>query len=371
MNTLTTGTEMSVQLRGLTRHFPGAERPAVDTIDLDIRTGEFFSLIGPSGCGKTTTLRMLAGLEMPDHGEILLGGNDVAQVPAYQRDVHTVFQNYALFPHLDVAGNIAFGLKEKRFSRKEMQDRVNRMLDLVGLSGRGEAKPAALSGGMQQRVALARALVLDPQVLLLDEPLGALDLKLRRQMQELLKEVQRKVGITFVYVTHDQEEAFSMSDRVGVMNAGKLVQVAAPRECYRAPGSEFVATFVGSSNLIEGRVVAANQRSATVETGLLGTVTVPSVDSLAVGDAVKILARPENIVLEGGENGSGIPARVTGDIFLGSHARVTVEPENGGSPLLVDVYGSDAAIDLARGDAVRVRMREDDLWAMPAASGGQ
>lgn len=371
MNNVVTQTEISVQLRGLTRQFPRADRPAVDGIDLDIRSGEFFSLIGPSGCGKTTTLRMLAGLDMPDGGEILLDGEDVAQVPAYRRNVHTVFQNYALFPHLSVSANVAFGLKEKRMSRGEIEERVARMLELVGLGGHGDARPTSLSGGMQQRVALARALVLDPQVLLLDEPLGALDLKLRRQMQGLLKDVQQKVGITFVYVTHDQEEAFSMSDRVGVMNAGTLAQVAAPRECYRHPESEFVATFVGSSNLIPGRVVANSAAGVTVDTSLLGTVTVAGIPSLTAGDDVKVLSRPEMIRLEHGETGDGVRARVTGDTFLGSHARVTVEPEGDHDELLIDVFGSDAAIDLARGDLVRVRMREADLWAMPAADGRQ
>jgi spermidine/putrescine transport system ATP-binding protein len=356
---------LSVELVGLSREFPGSDAPAVAGVDLGIRRGEFFSLIGPSGCGKTTTLRMLAGLELPTAGQILLDGVDVASVPAYRRNVHTVFQNYALFPHLDVAGNVAFGLREKkRMPKKVIADKVDRMLELVGLSGRGHLKPAALSGGMQQRVALARALVLDPAVLLLDEPLGALDLKLRRQMQELLKQVQREVGITFVYVTHDQEEAFSMSDRVGIMSGGRLVQVAPPREAYHHPAAEFVATFVGSSNLISGTVTSADAGVLTVSSDVLGTMRVPGVESLASGDSARLLVRPEFLQLTPGASGDGVEASVTGTTFLGNHLRVNAVTGDG-TALKADLFGADAYLDLAPGDRVRLRVAERDVWALP------
>jgi spermidine/putrescine transport system ATP-binding protein len=357
--------DVSVQLIGLTREFPGSDTPAVAGIDLDIRRGEFFSLIGPSGCGKTTTLRMLAGLELPSSGQILLDGRDVAAVPAYRRNVHTVFQNYALFPHLDVAGNVGFGLREKKGMPKAViADKVDRMLDLVGLTGRGGLKPSALSGGMQQRVALARALVLDPAVLLLDEPLGALDLKLRRQMQELLKEVQREVGITFVYVTHDQEEAFSMSDRVGIMSGGHLAQVAAPREAYHHPATPFVATFVGSSNLIPGVVTGVAGSHLHVNTALLGDVTIPGVETLAAGDEARVLIRPEFLEVASG-GAEGIAATVTGTTFLGNHLRVNAVSADA-TVLKADLFGSQAYLDLAAGDVVRLRAAERDLWAVPA-----
>ena len=228
---------------------------AVRGIDLAIADGEFFSLLGPSGCGKTTTLRLISGLEEPTVGRVEVHGRDMTRVPPHRRPVTTVFQNYALFPHLNVFENVAFGLRERRVARAELRSRVARLLELVDLSGRDTARPRELSGGQQQRVALARSLVLNPEVLLLDEPLGALDLKLRKQLQGLLKSVQREVGITFVYVTHDQEEAFSMSDRVAVMNLGRVEQIGGPREVYARPSTLFVAQFVGASNHFPARVV--------------------------------------------------------------------------------------------------------------------
>src|ERR1044071_4030221 len=227
---------------------------AVDNVSLQIRDGEFFSLLGPSGSGKTTSLRMIAGFDHPTSGEILLGGRDVSKLPPYERDVNTVFQDYALFPHMTVGENIAYGLMVKKVPKPEREKRVDEMLDLVRLTGFGGRKPSQLSGGQRQRVALARALINHPKVLLLDEPLGALDLKLRQQMQVELKAIQRRVGITFIFVTHDQEEALTMSDRIAVFNEGKIEQVGTPSEIYERPASPFVAGFVGTSNLISGEI---------------------------------------------------------------------------------------------------------------------
>ena len=240
----------AIRLEGITKHFGDVR--AVDGIDLRIEDGEFFSMLGPSGSGKTTVLRMIAGFEEPTSGRILLGDGDVTGQPPNQRDVNTVFQDYALFPHMDVLTNVEYGLRVKKVAKAERRERALATLETVRLSGYGDRRPAQLSGGQQQRVALARALVNHPKVLLLDEPLGALDLKLRREMQIELKQIQRDVGITFVFVTHDQEEALTMSDRIAVFNEGYIEQVAAPAELYEHPASDFVAGFVGTSNLLTG-----------------------------------------------------------------------------------------------------------------------
>ncbi len=242
----------AIGIQNVTKRF--GEHVAVDQVSLGIAEGEFFSLLGPSGCGKTTTLRMLAGFEVPTEGHILLEGQPVENVPPYKRDVNMVFQSYALFDHLDVAENVAFGLKRRKVDKAEVGRRVAEALELVNLAERAGARTNELSGGQRQRVALARALVNRPKVLLLDEPLGALDLKLRRQMQVELKQIQREVGITFVYVTHDQEEALSMSDRIAVMHEGRVMQCGAPEDVYERPSEEFVAGFIGISNLITGTV---------------------------------------------------------------------------------------------------------------------
>jgi len=252
----------SIRFIEVSRHF--GEVRAVDGISLDILAGEFFTLLGPSGSGKTTCLRMVAGFDRPTAGRIVLHGADVSNLPPYERDVNTVFQDYALFPHMTVAENIAYGLRIKKVPAPERLQRVTETLDLVRLPGLGDRKPSQLSGGQRQRVALARALINRPRVLLLDEPLGALDLKLRQAMQIELKNIQRQVGITFVYVTHDQEEALSMSDRLAVFNAGKVEQVGAPAEIYEAPETTFVAGFVGVSNLVEGE--AAREITGSAET---------------------------------------------------------------------------------------------------------
>jgi spermidine/putrescine transport system ATP-binding protein len=244
---------VEVGLYGVTKRF--GDTLAVVDVTLEIKQGEFFSLLGPSGCGKTTSLRMIAGFEEPDVGRVMLTGHDIVGVPPYKRNVNTVFQSYALFPHLTVADNVAFGLKRKKLGKAEIRARVGRYLELVELSGYEKRRPAQLSGGQQQRVALARALVNEPAVLLLDEPLGALDLKLRKQMQLELMRIQREVGVTFVYVTHDQEEALVMSDRLAVMSRGNVEQIGYPEDIYERPATRFVAGFIGTSNIVESRVV--------------------------------------------------------------------------------------------------------------------
>src|SRR5665648_242490 len=286
--------DCAIQLDGVTKRF--GDFTAVDKMDLGIHRGEFFSLLGPSGCGKTTTLRMIAGFEEPTEGAIFLDGVDVARLPPYRRNVNTVFQNYALFPHLTVEKNIAFGLKRKKLPKAEIDQRVHDALRMVELEDRGKNKPTQLSGGMQQRVALARALVNLPAVLLLDEPLGALDLKLRRQMQLELKHIHESVGITFIYVTHDQEEALTMSDRIAVMNMGTVEQVGSPEELYESPKTKFVAGFIGVSNFIEGRVESSNGMGA-LSYGENQRVIFGKPQDSPVGDTVSLSVRPEKIRL--------------------------------------------------------------------------
>jgi ABC-type Fe3+/spermidine/putrescine transport system ATPase subunit len=279
-----------VELIGVTRRFGAVA--AVDAIDLEVHPGEFLSLLGPSGCGKTTTLRLIAGFERPDQGEVRIGGRDVSRVPPYKRDVNTVFQSYALFPHLTVEDNVAYGLKQRGLGRGERRARATEMLELVRLAGFGERKPRQLSGGQQQRVALARALVMHPRVLLLDEPLGALDLKVRKELQIELKRIQEEIGVTFVYVTHDQEEALAMSDRVVVMNAGRIEQIGMPREIYDRPATHWVAGFIGDTNFIRasGRDVAVRPENVRVRTdgeGLAGR----AITSMVIGPAVQCVIR--------------------------------------------------------------------------------
>jgi ABC-type Fe3+/spermidine/putrescine transport system ATPase subunit len=286
-----------VELVGVTKRF--GEVVAVDAVDLRVRPGEFLSLLGPSGCGKTTTLRLIAGFERPDGGEVRIGGGDVSRLPPYKRDVNTVFQSYALFPHLTVGDNVAYGLKQRGLGRQERRARASEMLELVRLPGFEARKPRQLSGGQQQRVALARALVMRPRVLLLDEPLGALDLKVRRALQIELKRIQEEIGITFVYVTHDQEEALAMSDRVAVMNAGRIEQLSIPREIYDEPATRFVADFIGETNFVQhdGGVVAVRPEHVRLTrdapntgAGLGGHV----VTTMVVGPAVQCLVRTDD-----------------------------------------------------------------------------
>jgi spermidine/putrescine transport system ATP-binding protein len=271
---------------------------AVDDLTLGIARGEFFSLLGPSGCGKTTTLRMIGGFEEPSQGVIYLDERDVTGLPPYRRDVNTVFQSYALFPHLSVSENVAFGLQRKGVGKSEAQQRVQEALQLVDLPGFGKRKPSQLSGGQQQRVALARALVNKPKVLLLDEPLGALDLKLRKQMQLELKRIQSEVGITFIYVTHDQEEAMTMSDHLAVMRHGRIEQIGSPADVYERPATEFVAGFLGASNLLDGHVIdrVGDRTRLSLDDGT--AISLPTPSAMADDRALRVGVRPEKIRLQ-------------------------------------------------------------------------
>ena len=287
-----------VELRDVTKRF--GDSVAVNDLTLQIRDGEFFSLIGPSGCGKTTTLRMIAGFEQPTEGEIFIGGEHVEGIPAHRRPVNTVFQNYALFPHMSVAQNVAFGLEMQKLPAADIKQRVGEALELVRLPQMAERKPRQLSGGQQQRVALARALVNRPQVLLLDEPLGALDLKLRRAMQIDLKHIQTEVGITFIYVTHDQEEAMTMSDRIGIMSEGVLQQVGSPNEVYERPNNRFVADFIGETNFLPATVTRLETEEDYPMVALQGGVRVLAANEghdLSLGQPVTLTIRPERINL--------------------------------------------------------------------------
>jgi ABC-type Fe3+/spermidine/putrescine transport system ATPase subunit len=282
-----------VELRGVTKRF--GDVTAVDSLDLTVNQGEFLSLLGPSGCGKTTTLRLVAGFEHADEGELLIGGRNVAGLPPYKRDVNTVFQSYALFPHLTVADNVAYGLRQRGLRRHQRRRRASEMLELVRLAGVEARKPRELSGGQQQRVALARALIMSPRVLLLDEPLGALDLKLRKELQVFLKTLHGDVGITFVYVTHDQEEALAMSNRVAVMNAGRIEQLGSPREIYDNPTSRFVADFIGETNFIRvnGSVVAVRPEQVELDRGPDG-LQATVVTTMVIGPAIQCLVKTED-----------------------------------------------------------------------------
>jgi spermidine/putrescine transport system ATP-binding protein len=291
----TASTEADIHLERVTKRFGDAV--AVDDLTLSIERGAFYALLGPSGCGKTTTLRMIGGFEDPSEGVVYLGGQAVTNLPPYKRDVNTVFQSYALFPHLNVERNVAFGLERKKVDKAEATRRVGEALEMVQLGALAKRKPGQLSGGQAQRVALARALVNRPRALLLDEPLGALDLRLRKQLQLELKRIQREIGITFVHVTHDQEEAMSMADTIAVMNKGKIEQAGTAEELYEQPRTAFVANFLGVSNLVDGKVLERGADMATVETPD-GTIRVPcSLMSEAPGDAVRVGVRPEKIEL--------------------------------------------------------------------------
>jgi spermidine/putrescine transport system ATP-binding protein len=318
------GESTSVELRSVTKRFDGFV--AVDDLSLELGEGEFFTLLGPSGCGKTTTLRMIAGFERPTEGEIRIEGDDVAQLPPHKRPTNTVFQSYALFPHLSVEANVAFGLKRKKVAKGEIAERVKAELERVGLASEANRRPSQLSGGMQQRVALARALVNLPKVLLLDEPLGALDLKLRKELQVELKRIQRDVGITFVYVTHDQEEALTMSDRIAVMNRGRVEQIATPEEVYDRPATTFVAGFIGVSNLMPATVTGGQEVKLDE-----GTTISTSTDGFSAGDRCHAVVRPEKLRVDLGDNGDAhadhprVEGVVTSSLYLGTSTQIAVD----------------------------------------------
>jgi len=326
----------AIKFDKVSRHF--GEVRAVDEAVLEIRDGEFFSMLGPSGSGKTTCLRMIAGFDRPTSGQIFLYGEDVSNLPPYERNVNTVFQDYALFPHMTVADNIAYGLMVKNVAKPERMKRVEEMLDLVQLSGFGGRKPSQLSGGQRQRVALARALINHPKVLLLDEPLGALDLKLRQQMQIELKAIQKRVGITFIFVTHDQEEALTMSDRIALFNLGKIEQIGSPSEIYERPQSAFVANFVGTSNIISGEVAKR-----------------------ITGSDITFSIRPEKIHLGGIKDkipsGSYASDGTVRDvIYLGLYTRYLVELDGGGDLVVIEQNLKTTSMDVLKIKGQRARL---------------
>jgi len=331
--------EADVRLGGVRKSY--GDVVAVDGVDLEVRRGEFFTMLGPSGSGKTTCLRMIAGFERPDAGRIELGGEDVTAIPPNERDVNTVFQDYALFPHMSVGQNVEYGLKVRKRPAAERSERVAEALALVRLEGYQDRRPGQLSGGQRQRVALARALVNRPRVLLLDEPLGALDLKLRQQLQIELKRIQSEVGITFIYVTHDQDEALTMSDRIAVMDSGRVLQVGSPNEVYDQPGSDFVAGFVGVSNLLELEVESVAQGVARLRLGPDDRVEAAVEQGVRPGARAMVTIRPERIeILEGGDAvSSGTDCHAAGivreSLYAGPVTRFVVELVGGGELMVV------------------------------------
>lgn len=380
--------EISLELKEIKKSFTEGEA-VLDNISLEISKGEFITLLGSSGCGKTTTLRIIAGLEQPDAGSVWLDGREVTGLEPNQRDVNTVFQNYALFPHMNVAENIGYGLKLKKVPKSEIRKKVSQMLELVQLEGYEKRKPSELSGGQKQRVAIARALVNNPKVLLLDEPLGALDLQLRRAMQIELKHLQKKLGITFIYITHDQEEAINMSDRIAVMRDGRIEQIGTPDEIYNHPKTSYVATFVGNANILHGVAESIQGENAIVkigndrvivklETSQQDTGDTRAKQYLAAGEKVTLAVRSENILLQEtaviGDTGtdhrdivdisvsgggldahnknsvSGLQATVTEKNFAGGQLRVTLKLSDG-TQLIASRYGIDASV--AEGQTVR------------------
>lgn len=380
--------EVSLELKEIKKSFTEGEA-VLDNISLEISKGEFITLLGSSGCGKTTTLRIIAGLEQPDAGSVWLDGREVTGLEPNQRDVNTVFQNYALFPHMNVAENIGYGLKLKKVPKSEIRKKVSQMLELVQLEGYERRKPSELSGGQKQRVAIARALVNNPKVLLLDEPLGALDLQLRRAMQIELKHLQKKLGITFIYITHDQEEAINMSDRIAVMRDGCIEQIGTPDEIYNHPKTSYVATFVGNANILHGVAESIQGENAIVkigndrvivklETSQQDTGDTRAKQYLAAGEKVTLAVRSENILLQetavigdtGTDHGdtvdisvsgggldahnknsvSGLQATVTEKNFAGGQLRVTLKLSDG-TQLIASRYGIDASV--AEGQTVR------------------
>jgi spermidine/putrescine transport system ATP-binding protein len=357
-----------IQLEKLTKEFDDGV-VAVDGIDLEMPPGEFFTMVGPSGCGKTTTLRMIAGFERPTSGRILLDGADVAQVPPHRRNVNTVFQSYALFPHLDVAGNVAFGLKYQRCTKAETRSRVAEALALVQLAGFERRKPAQLSGGQQQRVALARALVLRPRVLLLDEPLGALDARLRKDLQVELKALQAELGITFVFVTHDQEEALTMSDRLAVMNLGRVEQAGAPKDVYEEPQTVFVANFLGVSNLFSAEAAVGNGGGCALRIGERA-LRAEQGDTGARG-AVSAMIRPERVGVEphGTEGENRVPGLVERAVFLGGSYEVHVRLL-GGDLLKATIPNDGIPLPFEEGTPVTVYLPADAVRVL-AASGAE
>ena len=354
-------TEYDIRLMGLTKRFD--EVVAVDAISLDIDRGQFFALLGPSGCGKTTTLRMIGGFEEPTEGRIELGGVDVAPLPPYKRDVNTVFQSYALFPHLSIFENVAFGLRRRGVRKGELRTRVVEALELVGLAGLERRKPRQLSGGQQQRIALARALVNRPRVLLLDEPLGALDLKLRKEMQLELKRIQNEVGITFVHVTHDQEEAMTMADRIVIMNSGHIEQLGTPSDLYERPKTAFVAGFLGVSNLLEGEVLG--EGAVKLSDGTI--VRVPP-EALKRTGIVQIGVRPEKLRI-GGEEENSLSGTVTESAYIGVSTQYILDTPAG--PVTVYVQNDRTGGQVATGERLTLSWSPESTFVVDVQEGTQ
>lgn len=392
----------AVELKNVSKVFSGASRDdkklaAVNSVDLQIKQGEFFTMLGPSGCGKTTTLRMIAGFEYPTQGEIYLNGVLSNEIPPYKRAVNTVFQNYALFPHLSVAQNVGFGLSVKRVPAPEREVRVREALELIRLGDLGSRMPIQLSGGQQQRVALARALVNRPAVLLLDEPLGALDLKLREQMQHELKQLQKKVGITFIYVTHDQEEAMTMSDRIAVMNEGRVQQVGSPEEIYNYPANHFVADFIGDTNFLEGKVKSLHEDRTVLRVGREEVIAARSNFALIPGEKVTMVIRPEKLAVAHGDSSdpaqeplpmqlpaapavegqpvgishlrATISAKVLDSVFVGTDTRIYVSLR-GGTELTALVRDIEEGQEFKKGERVTLSYDPADSRLLPAAQLG-
>ncbi len=358
----------AIELAGVSKEFRtgGDVVAAVRAMDLRIVEGEFFSLLGPSGCGKTTTMRMVAGFEDPTAGTVRLHGRDVTGVPPNKRDVNMVFQSYALFPHMNVFENVAFGLRRRSVPKDQITRQVNDMLEIVNLSGREHRRPRELSGGQQQRVALARALVNHPRALLLDEPLGALDLKLRQAMQVELKRIQREVGITFVYVTHDQNEALTMSDRIAVMNDGVIEQLASPWEIYEHPASRFVAGFIGTSNLLTGSASRVTDTEAVIEVSLDERIVVPLRAVRArPGDSLEITVRPEKIELTAERpagDGCALRGTVTEVVYLGTSTNFAVSTTTGADIVVFQQNSASAGHMAGRGDSVWLSWQPDHSY---------
>ena len=381
--------EISLELKNIKKSFQEGE-DVLESICLRVKKGEFVTLLGSSGCGKTTTLRIIAGLEQPDSGQVFLNGKDVTSLEPNQRNVNTVFQNYALFPHMNVADNIGYGLKLKKTPKAEISRRVKEMLELVQLSGFEKRKPSELSGGQRQRVAIARALVNNPEVLLLDEPLGALDLQLRRAMQHELKRLQKKLGITFIYITHDQEEAINMSDTIAVMNHGRFEQIGTPDEIYNHPKTSYVATFVGNANILTGVV----ENIGTEETGDISKLITVRTDAGKVkvsmnttatsdkgylpqkGEKVTIAVRSENIRFEENNDCYGLNAEVIEKTFAGGQLRVVLKTSEG-QEIVASRYGIDTNVSVGEKvrccflptDAVLVDREERAEEVLPDQSG--
>ncbi|HEV2127973.1 MAG TPA: ABC transporter ATP-binding protein [Thermomicrobiales bacterium] len=353
--------ESDVSIRRLYKRF--GNLVAVDHVDLEVPSGAFVTFLGPSGCGKTTTLRMIGGFEHPDSGQILIKGEEMGNRPPHRRDTSMVFQNYALFPHMSVADNIGFGLRERKVPKSEIRERVQRMLELVELTGRGDRKPRQLSGGQQQRVALARSLVIEPTVLLLDEPLGALDLQLRKQMQIELKRIQQQVGITFIYVTHDQEEALTMSDRIVVMNDGRVEQEGDAEEIFENPRTRFVAEFMGAENVLDADVADRDGSSARLRIGTR-ELTLPK----ALPDGARtaaVVVRPEKVRMDVPDGWRGT---VTDRVYKGATMSYLIRLDDG-TIVNADVAHDDPAHRHDVGDEMMIAFRPEDIVVIPDTKG--